>query len=253
VDALIKAEYRKLTTTQVWFWMLLASLALTIAFVVGQILGGGDNEQLHENTRDIMSTTGHTTYIAVFVLGILGVTTEFRYQTITPTLLATPNRWTLITAKLVAYALIGAAYSLICVIVQVAIALPWLSARGVPVSFSGQIGILLADFAVVTLFALVGLGLGALLKNQIVAVSVGVISVLLLENLVLVIPKVCDAYPFLPSGAANAVLTTGNESRLVGPHDTHLLPIWGGVLMLAVWGIGMAVIGAGITMNRDIT
>jgi ABC-2 type transport system permease protein len=250
MGALIKAEYRKLTTTQVWFWMLLISAALTITAVIAQI-AGSDTESLRHNVRDIMSTTGHTTYIAVFVLGILGVTTEFRYQTITPTLLATPNRWTLITAKLVAYALIGAAYTVICLVLQLAVAVPWLSAKGVSVTWSDQGGILLADFVTVTLFALVGLGLGALLKNQIVAVSVGVIFVLLVENIIVAIPKVKDVYPYLPSGAANAILTASSDDRTI--NNVTLLPIWGGVLMLAVWGIGMAVIGAGITMNRDIT
>jgi len=253
MGSLIKAEYRKLITTQVWFWMLIVSLALTILFVVGQIAGGGNNDALRGSVHDILSTTGHTTYIAVFVLGILGVTTEFRYQTITPTVLATPNRWTLIGAKLITYALTGAVFALICIVVQVAIALPWLSARGVSVSLGSHLGILLADFVVVTLFALVGLGLGALVKNQIVAVSVGVITVLLLENLVLIIPKVCNAYPYLPSGAAGSILAANADERLVGPHNTHLLPIWGGVVVLAVWGLGMAVIGAGYTMNRDIT
>jgi ABC-2 type transport system permease protein len=252
VGSLIKAEYRKFVTTQVWFWLLLISLALTILAVVAQIAGTSD-EDLHNNVHDIMSTTGHTTYIAVFVLGILGVTTEFRYQTITSTVLGTPNRWTLISAKLLAYGLIGAAYAAICVLVQVVMTVSWLSARGIDYSFGHEVPILIYDFIVVTLFTLVGLGLGALLKNQIVAVSVGVVFVLLLENIVLVIPKVCNAYPFLPSGAANAILTASNDDRFVGPHNTQLLPIWGGIVCLLVWGVGMALIGAGYTMNRDIT
>jgi hypothetical protein len=252
VGSLIKAEYRKFVTTQVWFWLLIVSLALTVLGIVGQI-AGTDSESLRSNLHDIMSTTGHTTYIAVFVLGILGVTTEFRYQTITSTVLATPNRWTLISAKLISYAVIGAVYAAICVILQVALALPWLASKNVSVSIGGQIGTLLADFVVVALFALVGLGAGALVKNQIVAVSVGVVFVLLLENLVLVIPKICNGYPFLPSGAANAILTASNDDRIVGPHNTHLLPIWGGVVVLLIWGLGMALIGAGFTMNRDIT
>jgi ABC-2 type transport system permease protein len=250
MGSLIKAEYRKLTTTQVWFWMLVISAALTIAAVSAQI-GGNGTEDLQNNVRDIMSTTGHTTYIAVFVLGILGVTTEFRYQTITPTLLATPSRWTLIAAKLVSYALIGAAYTIICLVLQLAVALPWLSGKGVSVSLSDEVGILLCDFVTVTLFALVGLGLGALLKNQIVAVSVGVIFVLVVENLIVAIPGVKYIYPYLPSGAANAILTASSDDRTV--NGVTLLPIGGGIAMLAVWGLGMAVIGAGFTMNRDIT
>jgi len=36
---LIRAEFRKLSTTQVWFWMLLLCVGLTILGVVGGIAG----------------------------------------------------------------------------------------------------------------------------------------------------------------------------------------------------------------------
>ena len=86
-------------------------------------------------------------------------------------------------------------------------ALPWLSAKHVDVSLGDQQGPLLAVFAVLALFALVGLGAGALMRNQIVAVSVGVIFMLVLDNLILAIPGVKHVYPYLPSGASSAILT----------------------------------------------
>ena len=39
-----------------------------------------------------MFASSSTAYVVVFVLGVLAVTTEFRYQTITPTVLQTPSR-----------------------------------------------------------------------------------------------------------------------------------------------------------------
>lgn len=252
VTGLIRAEFRKLFTTQVWFWMLLLCIALTMLGVVGQIAGTPSDAELQQNVRDVLtSASGAFTYIPLFVLGVLSVTTEYRYQTITPTVLATPSRWTLITAKIVSYALVGALYALICLVLQLAVALPWLSARHVHVSLSGQVGALLSVFAVLALFSLVGLGAGALLKNQIVAVSVGVIFILVLDRLVLVIPGVKHVYPFLLSGATDAILAGPGDSR--SANDVHLLSAAGGVLTLLVWGIGMAVLGAGLTMNRDIT
>jgi ABC-2 type transport system permease protein len=247
---LVRAEFLKLRTTQVWFWLLLASIAITVLGVVGQIAGTGNALELQAHTRDVF-VSANSAYIAVFVLGILAVTTEFRYQTITASVLATPSRWALVTAKLIAYALTGIVYALICLVVELAIAVPWLSARHIQMQFADQWGAIAAVFGVVGLMALVGMGAGALIKNQIVAVAVGLIVLLILENLILVIPGVKHAYPYLPGGAINAMTArrTGNRSL----NGVHLLPIWGGAVVLFAWASVMSIFGAGVTMNRDIT
>jgi ABC-2 type transport system permease protein len=247
---LVRAEFVKFRTTQVWFWMLLAAVAVTVLFVVAQIApsGGPHSEE------DVLSvfTSGGTAYVVVFVLGVLGTTTEFRYQTITPTVLTTPSRWALISAKLIFFAIVGAAYALICVVLEVAIALPWLSAKGIDISLTTDHvpRTLLGVFAVVGLFGIVGIGVGALLRNQIVAVSVGVIFLLILNQILLAIPVVKYVYPFTPAGAVNEIFTiTGNRVE----NDVTLLSGGGGVVVLLLWAFIPAILGASLTMNRDIT
>jgi ABC-2 type transport system permease protein len=254
VVGLIRAEFRKLLTTQVWLWMLLLCIALTALVVVANIAGEPSDLVLATKVRDVMvSATSSFTYVPIFVLGALAVTTEYRYQTITPTVLATPSRWALITAKLITYAVVGALYALVCLAIQLAMALPWLSGRNVHVSLSNQKGALLATFAVLALFALVGLGAGALLRNQIVAVSVGTIFILILARLVVIIPGVKYVYPYLPTGAVDSIIVDPHdtESRVI--NHVHLISPGAGIAVLLVWGLGMAILGAGITMNRDIT
>jgi hypothetical protein len=238
-----------LTTTQVWFWLLLASLAIAAIGVIVPI-ASSSNADLQRHVYDVLGA-GNAAYIAVFILGVLGVTTEFRYQTITPTILITPSRWRLISAKLIAFALIGILYAVACAVLGLAIALPWLSARGIELDFGSNGGAILAALGAVALFSLVGLGAGALMKNQIVAVVVGLILLLVVSNLIAGIPKVKSAYPYLPTGLLNAMTTAPSADRYV--NGVHLFPIWAGVVGLAIWGLGMAVLGAGITMNRDIT
>jgi ABC-2 type transport system permease protein len=250
---LIKAEFRKLFTTQVWFWMLLLSLGLTSLTTVGQILSSGDDSGLQFHVRDVfVSVVQAPAYVPLFILGVLSVTTEYRYQTITPTVLTTPSRWTLISAKLLSMALIGALYALLCVVVELGISLPWLSARHININLGGHLGALGAVFLVLALFALVGLGAGALLKNQIVAVSLGVAFILIIDNLVLVIPGVRAAYPYLLTGATHSIAASQSDR-----HDfngvVRLISPGSGVAVLIAWGIGMALLGAGLTMNRDIT
>jgi ABC-2 type transport system permease protein len=253
VVGLIRAEFRKLTTTQVWFWMLLTCTGLTALGVVTQIASTQEDFELQRNLHDILiSATAAATYVPLFVLGVLAVTTEYRYQTITPTVLATPSRWTLITAKLITYVLVGAAYALICLLVELAIALPWLSARHVDVALGENKGPLLSVFIVLTMFALVGLGVGALVRNQIVAVSVGVIFILILDRLIVLIPGVKYVYPYMLSGAVGAIVERAHsENRVI--NKVHLLSPAGGTAVLLAWALLTAVVGAGITMNRDIT
>jgi ABC-2 type transport system permease protein len=250
MTALIRAELRKLRSTQVWFWLLLASVALTALSVVGQIAGSNSNADLSDHVHDTLAAA-NAGYIAVFVLGVLSVTTEFRYQTITPTVLATPSRWRLIGAKLITFALVGVGFALACVIVELAVALPWLSARGINVSVKDNYTAVLAVFAVVALLALVGLGAGALLRNQIVAVVVGLLFLLLIDNIILIIPAVKYAYPYLPGGLTTAIITQVTANRVT--NGVTLLPVWGGVVGLVIWALGTALLGAGLTMNRDIT
>jgi hypothetical protein len=245
---LVRAEFIKLRTTQTWFWLLLASVAITVISVIGQTAGKSDL-YLFVHRRDIL-TSASPAYIAVFVLGALAVTTEFRHQTITPTVLATPSRWRIVGAKMIAYALTGAGYALVCIAFELLMALPWLHARGIPIQFGDRIGALASVFGLVVLMGLVGLGAGALIRNQVVAVAVGVITLLILQNLIVLIPGVKHVYPFLPGGATAAMLNGSGDRHING---VELLPIGGGVVVLVVWAVGMAVLGAGLTMNRDIT
>jgi hypothetical protein len=249
VVRLIRAEFLKLRTTQVWFWLLLAVLAVSAVFVIGPFAAGDVRDG--KDIAQVFSAAS-TAYIVVFVLGVLGVTTEIRYQTITPTVLATPSRWVLMTAKMITFAVLGALYALACLVVQVAIAVPWASAKGLDVAW-GSDGIpraLGGVFLVVALFGIVGLGIGALLRNQMVAVSVGVIFLLVLQGIIAIIPKVKVIYPYLPGGAVNSILPTNAAAAVP---DIHLLAPVGGVVVLLAWAFVPAILGAGVTLNRDIT
>ena len=247
---LIRAEFLKLRTTQVWFWLLLAAVAISALTVIGPLASG----DVH-NGRDVANMFGSAAlaYVVIFVLGVLGVTTEFRYQTITPTVLLTPSRWSIVTAKMITYALVGVAYSVICVLVQLAIAVPWLSAKNIDYSFGkdGSPHAVGGVFLVLALFGIVGLGVGALVKNQIVAVSVGVIFLLVRENIVAAIPGVRHAYPYMPGAAARSIADVTARNNDIG--GVHLLTVGGGVIVLLLWAFVPAIIGAAFSMNRDIT
>jgi ABC-2 type transport system permease protein len=254
VVGLIRAEFRKVRTTQVWFWMLLGTIGLSALLIVGGI-APHEGVRSPDKVPDLFASFASSGpgYIIIFVLGVLGVTTEFRYQTITATLLQTPSRWAVVTAKMITYAILGIIYAVVAIGAELAVALPWLSAKNINVDFgSGNIQhALIGTFAVVALFGIVGLGFGALLRNQIVAVVVGILFLLVVENVLLAIPVVRKAWPYTPNGGTQAILHTTGSTEVVD--GVHLLSTASGVAVLLVWAFVPAILGAAFTMNRDIT
>ncbi len=244
---LFRAELIKLRTTQVWFWLLVATLALGALTVIGPI--AGDSQLSNDEVPNIFANAA-TAFVAVFVLGVLIVTTEYRYQTITPTLLTTPKRWQVVVAKGLTMVVVGAVYAFATIVIQVAIGLPWLAARGLDVEATGPNGVvvpIVKAFVVVVLYGLLGFGFGALARNQIVGVVVGVIYVVVVENLLVVIPGVKYAFPYLPGGGAASI---GGTDTING---VDLLPLAGGVLILVGWTVVLVGLGLTTSLRRDIT
>lgn len=246
---LVRAELLKLRTTQVWFWMLLLAIAVGVLAVVATL---ASNDVKSPADVPLLFANANGAIVTAFILGVLGITTEFRYQTITPTVLQTPSRWTVVAAKLLSYAIIGLAYALACLAVQLMIALPWLSAKGIDFSLSDpDLRRAIFGFPVIfLLFAIMGIGVGALLRNQIVAMVVGLVFLLALENILVAIPKVRNAYPYLPGGAMQGVLYPADEP---GPDGVDLFSTTGSLLVLLAWALIPALIGAAYTLTRDIT
>lgn len=190
--------------------------------------------------------------MALLVLGLLGLTTEFRHKTITPTLLATPNRWRLLGGKAASYAVFAIVYALVCVLLNFAIAIIWLSSVGVPVEFSqGVPGGVAKAFVTLVLTGIFGLGLGAVLRNQAAAMVFGIVYFFILDNLLSFVPWVRKGYAYTPGGAVKAFNSNGEVSNM--PDDVHLLiPMAGGALFL-VWALALLIIGGRLSLSRDIS
>ena len=99
------------------------------------------------------------------------------------------------------------------------------------------------------LFAIYGLGLGALLKNQIVAIVVGLVFTLVVESIIGAIWPTIGEY--LPGQAATALEDAARTN--FGGGTTQLLPWWGGAIMLLIYGIALAFLGTSTTLRSDIT
>lgn len=247
---LIRSEFRKLFSTQVWFWLLIGSLALTALQVTAVVASTDSQREYLANVDDVYSAAGNA-FIFVMVLGIIGITAEFRHQTITPTLLATPSRSSVVGAKLVSYLLVGAIYAAAGVVITLAVAVPWLSAKGFELGL-GDHDIprtLIAGFIVASLYALLGVGAGSLITNQAAAITLSIVYLFVIESLISAIPKVQAVYPYLPGASAQAMLIS--ESSRDQDGYTYLPPVAGGVVLIA-WALLLSIIGV-IRMRRDIS
>lgn len=250
---LIQAEFSKLFSTKLWLWMLLGSFVLT-AFIVSITIGfdgqqGNPSPPLStpEGQRNLFSAAGASS-VWVLILGIVAVTGEFRHQTVTPTFLATPRRGRVVIAKLVAYAVIGIGYGIATIAMSLAIALPWLSAKNIDVSLgsNGVPGTLVGVGAGVAVYALLGVGLGALLRNQIAAVVGALVYLFVVEGILSAVPVVRDYYPYLPGGANAALVGTFVP-------NVDLLEQYQGGLLLVAYGVVFSVLGTWLAVRRDVT
>jgi ABC-2 type transport system permease protein len=250
VTALIRAEIRKLFTTKLWLWMLIATVGLTALFVSLTIAFDGQqgNESPRLNTpegqRNLFGSPAGAAVI-VGILGIIAMTSEFRHMTATPTFLATPRRGRVVTAKMITYTGLGIAYAAAAVGVTLAVALPWLAAKNIDVSLGANRipQTLVGVGANVAIYAVLGVGLGALLKNQVAAV-VGLLVYLLVVGPVL---TAITSIKFLPDAAAMALVQTTPAA------GSAFLEQWQGGAVLIGWALLFAILGYVFTVRRDIT
>ena len=246
---LVRAEFTKLATTRLIYGMAAAMAAFAVLTVVAgaAVAGQQGNPPLSADSLPML-VGGPLTLLtgAALLLGILSMTGEFRHQTVTQTFLVTPDRGRVVAAKLVAYPLAGIALALATLAVTAAVGAGWLAAKGITPSLLDArlgrvVGVALLGAG---LCGLVGVGVGALVRNQVAALVGTLVWVLLLEGLLMDLLNDPGLAKWLPSAAAAAAITS--------PGGAHLSR-WGGTLLLAAYGLAFALAGTRLIVRRDIT
>jgi ABC-2 type transport system permease protein len=246
---LVHAELLKLWTTRTARVLLALAAAGTAALtvVVLALAGRPGQPALGDDAlRQLVLVPNGPLTLAALVLGILGMAGEFRHGTVTPTFLVTPVRGRVVAAKLVTAAVAGLAMALVAAAVVLAIALPWLPAKGVqaPVADLGLGASLAGLAAAVALCVVLGTGLGALFRNQFAAVIVGVLWWQGgIEQLLLGLLRRPGLERWLPDGAALALTAPGDGT----------LPMWAGGLVFAAYGLVLALLGGRLVARGDLT
>jgi ABC-2 type transport system permease protein len=243
---LVRAEFTKLRTTRVVYGMAAAMAAFAVLTVAANATDRQGAPPLSADSLPML-VAGPVTLLsgAALLLGILGMTGEFRHHTVTQTFLVTPDRGRVVAAKLVAYPLAGIALALATLAFTAAVAAGWLAAKGItPSLLDARLGrVLLGAVLAAGLCGLVGVGVAALVRNQVAALVGTLVWVLLVEGLLMSLLNAPGLGKWLPSAAAAALTSPG------GAHLSRLA----GTLLLAGYALALALVGTRLVIRRDIT
>jgi ABC-2 type transport system permease protein len=284
---LIRSEMLKVRTTNLWWIFAIALVVMTgLALAVNLIeadsmfntpppdLSEMDPQDAAQAAADAAAFRERATAVVqaaniytsgqyfggllVLIIGVLVVTSEFHHQTATATFLAAPVRRHVVAAKLATGMLFAGLFWLITTAISLAGGVIYFQST----NLGPQLGAwsvqraILFNLMVFALWAVFGIGIGAVIRNQIGATitttalyTVGgslAAGVFMLLQGVTKQDWIAQARVVVPSEAAT-IFTTPGQVWLESP------PYWVGGLVLLGYGLVSAAIGTWIMRARDIT
>ena len=248
---LVRSEWTKLFTTRVWIGLVLGAsvLAGLSAGLLTAFAGNAESglPPVGDSGYERLAFSVGTNAVALFlILGIIGMTQEYRHRTATPTFLASPRRGRVVSAKLLAYAAAAVPFAAFVLAVGAVVVLVYAGARGAAPSLTGEnLRVLMASGLALVVYAVLGVGLGALLRNQVGAIVGALVYLFVAEPIVRQIQAISGVYKWLPGGALEAMTATFQGPDLLEP--------WQGGLLLLGYGLVAALLATLLTVRRDVT
>jgi ABC-type transport system involved in multi-copper enzyme maturation permease subunit len=249
VSALIRSELLKLRTTRTSAVLVLWMVGLVVLVVALHVFAFSTAKlSVHDNQLKVFGWgTGIASLFAALV-GALSITAELRHGTIRPTLLATPQRARVIGAKVIASALAGLVVGALAEGLVTGLASAGIASRGVHNTLTGGdvVQLIAGGAGAAAMWAMLGTGLGALVRNQIGAI-VGLCVWLLLVESVLIgnVPSAGKYSPGATAGALAGAIQNVSHGSLLAPGI--------GALLLAGYAAIAAAAGLLTIERRDIT
>ncbi|CAM5494914.1 ABC transporter permease [Streptomyces avidinii] len=178
------SELTKITSTRLWWFLLLAMVALTTGFgtflVYAALHAPASPLRLDSPGKIVLlyNLPVAIAYVFPLAFGVVLVTQEYNSRTIVHTLLGEPRKHLVYGAKLLTGLGVAFVYGVVSVGLSAAVTAVMLSAQGADphLADSQVISALLGSLAVLTLWGPIGVAIGALVRNQVVAI-VGILLV----------------------------------------------------------------------------
>jgi ABC-2 type transport system permease protein len=269
-----RAELARTFSVRSW-WLLALVLFGYVAFTaailalfvsdLGALMGGGSISLEPEASALLVYTTVTSIgYLFPVLIGALAATTELRHRTITPTLLAEPRRGIVLAGKAIALALVGALYGLVGLAASVGTGAAVIAATGGDPALDDPnvISVLARIVLAMTLWAVIGVGLGSVVGNQVIVIVIVLAFTQFVEPILRLVGGLWEGTAqfarFLPGAATDALVGGGLYASLGAldptmPSATTLLDWWQGGLVLAGFAAVLLAVGSLTSWRRDVT
>jgi ABC-2 type transport system permease protein len=273
---LVRAELFKVRTTSLWWILAIILLPLYAASLAAnwgnsyalssgpQARGGPDGVQAQLDAAaqpiniatDLYTTGQYVGVLIVLLLSAIIVTSEFFHLTATTTFLVTPRREAVILSKFGAAVVVGLLVWAITTVLNLAIVPLVMDALNIDAQLGEaavwrSIGL---NALVFVLWAVLGVGLGVLIRSQLAATLIlGILYVVGTQALTLIfyllISQVADWFKYLQV----LVPTTASDLMLSGTELPGNPPRWVGAAVLIGYAVVAGLVGTLITKRRDIS
>ncbi|OWY62589.1 hypothetical protein B7486_57615 [cyanobacterium TDX16] len=237
MSALLRSELRRVRATPTIWWLLLGTVAIGAVGTLAPLIPLDESTDLLADRQLQTAMHGAAAGVSlVIVAGIIGMAGDWRFGQATQTFLSTPERWRVVAARSVVYVGVGFVYGIAASAAATATAWGWYRAEGLslPIDRSAVWLTLLGCLAVSMAFGVLGVGIGAVARNQVTAI------VAALAWQVLVEPALFAASPsvfrWLPGIATFSVRRQPDDGLLsMGPAVAVLVATTVAFLALGTW------------------
>ena len=270
----LSSESRKATATRTW-WVLgivlalyAAMMAATFAFMFSEVaaqFGGGTAGLPTEGDSSHLVYSSITTfgYVIPLVVGALMATGEIRHRTLGVTFIAEPRRGIVLGAKTVVLLGMGFVLGIFGVVGGVGAAAPLMLSTDQPTGLeSAETWLLLGRVLVsLSVWAVIGFGMGLIVRNQVFAVVIALVFTQFLEPVLRMGAQFwewsAEVAKFLPGAAADAFVGASIMSGLgadpAATTSTEPLTVGFGFVVLAGYAVLTVFAGWWFSWRRDIS
>jgi ABC-2 type transport system permease protein len=290
---LLRSELLKIRTTNVW-WLfaigafVMTALALAVNFLQAhyyllpfdkyvQSTSGRSPDQLSPDrlaelkaqwlaqhdvigqAANIYTSGQFFGVLFVSLLGILLITNEYYHQTATTTFLTTPHRSRVVAAKLITGMFASAGFWLFSLVISVIAGTIFLKTQG----FGSQLGewevirAILLNLAAYAIWAVFGVGFGALIRSQIGATITATVLYLLGTTVAQIVFQLIHSFLIKKDWVltAQVIVPAIASSIMISPVKTFTQspPQWVGAVVLIGYGVIAGLIGTLILRKRDVS